>query len=87
MENTICLPKLGMNMEEGTVTKWFVEEGGAVTKGEPLFELITDKNVLTINATQDGVLLRVLAECYEPYPCGTPIAIVGVAEEDASDSQ
>ncbi len=84
MATVITMPKLGMNMEEGTLTKWFVEEGGAVVRGEPLFELETDKNVLTINATQDGILLKITAECDEPYPCGTPIAVVGEEGEDSS---
>lgn len=84
MATVIKMPKLGMNMEEGMVTQWFVAEGGTVIKGEPLFELETDKNVLTINAIQDGTLLKILAECDETYPCGAPIAIVGEVDEDIS---
>lgn len=84
MATIIGMPKLGMNMEEGMVTQWFVAEGGPVKKGEPLFEIETDKTVLTINATQDGVLLKIIAECDETYACNTPVAIVGEEGEDSS---
>src|SRR5213082_1397690 len=44
----VRLPRLGQGMESGTIVKWLKAEGEAVEKGEPLYELDTDK------VTQEG---------------------------------
>src|SRR5713226_8194960 len=46
--NEVKLPRLGQGMESGTIVKWLKSEGEAVKKGEPLYELDTDK------VTQEG---------------------------------
>ena len=43
MATIVIMPKQGLMMEEGTITKWLKKEGEAVTAGEPLFEMETDK--------------------------------------------
>src|SRR5438270_894030 len=43
MATEIKLPRLGQGMESGTIVKWLKSEGDAVEKGEPLYELDTDK--------------------------------------------
>lgn len=42
MAKVIVMPKLGLTMTEGTVSKWLKAEGDAVKEGEPLFEVETD---------------------------------------------
>ena len=50
MAHVVKMPKMGEAMEEGQIVSWLVEEGGAVTKGEPLFELMTDKSTMEFPA-------------------------------------
>lgn len=42
MATFIIMPKLGLTMESGVVTKWLKHEGDEVKKGEAVFELETD---------------------------------------------
>lgn len=77
MARVIVMPKMGEAMEEGQVTEWLIKEGESVEKNQPLFELMTDKTTMEFPAPEDGTLLKILVECDEDYPCGTPIAILG----------
>ena len=51
MIQNIILPKQGLQMTEGFITRWLLKEGDSVKAGEPLFEMETDKLVITIDAT------------------------------------
>ena len=55
MATDVTMPRLSDSMEEGTVLKWLVEEGGEVKRGEPLVEIETDKANMTYEADTDGV--------------------------------
>ena len=50
MAKTLELPALGNSMEEGTITQWFKSEGEAVAKGEALYEVMTDKVNMEVEA-------------------------------------
>jgi len=80
----VLMPRLSDSMEEGTVLKWLVEEGGEVKRGQPLVEIETDKANMTYDADSDGVLLEVIAREGDTLPIGEPIARVGQAGEAAS---
>jgi pyruvate dehydrogenase E2 component (dihydrolipoamide acetyltransferase) len=77
----VILPRLGQGMEAGTIVRWLKSEGDAVEKGEPLFELDTDKVTQEVEAEASGVLLKILVPEGE-VPVGTPIAYVGEAGEN-----
>ncbi|MGI8945896.1 MAG: dihydrolipoamide acetyltransferase family protein [Thermoleophilaceae bacterium] len=77
------MPRLSDSMEEGTVLKWLVEEGGDVQRGSPLVEIETDKANMTYDADSDGVLLEVLAREGDTLAIGEPIARIGEAGESA----
>ncbi len=62
MAEAIYLPKVGMTMEEGTLTKWVAADGAAVTKGQVLFEMETEKVQMEVEADFDGSLKRLAAE-------------------------
>jgi pyruvate dehydrogenase E2 component (dihydrolipoamide acetyltransferase) len=62
MATAVYLPKIGMTMEEGTLTKWVVPEGGEVKRGEVLFEMETEKVQMEVEAEADGILRRLVAE-------------------------
>lgn len=74
-----CMPKLGMDMEEGIVATWLKAEGDTIEKGEALAEIETDKSVVTSESNLSGVVLKLYYPEGEAVPCGTPIAAIGPA--------
>ena len=57
MATEIKLPRLGQGMESGTIVKWLKAEGDTIEKGEPLYELDTDKVTQEVESDASGVLL------------------------------
>ncbi|VWX50175.1 biotin/lipoyl-containing protein [Novosphingobium sp. 9U] len=70
MATEILLPKLGFSMNEGTLARWLVADGGAVTAGQPLFELESDKSTQEVDAEVSGTLRIIVLEG-EALPVGT----------------
>jgi len=85
MATDVLMPRLSDSMEEGTVLKWLVEQGGAVKRGEPLVEIETDKANMTYEADTDGVLIELLAQEGDTLEVGQPIARIG-AEGEAAEA-
>jgi len=77
MATEVVLPKLGLTQEEGTIVRWVKSEGSRVSKGEPLFEVLTDKATIEVEAPASGVLLRILVPEGATAPVATPIAVIG----------
>src|SRR5215211_3993545 len=72
-------------MEAGTIVKWLKSEGDKVEKGEPLFEIDTDKVTQEVEADFSGVLLKIaLAE--GEAPVGQTIAWIGDEGEQVADA-
>ncbi len=84
MASDVTMPRLSDSMEEGTVLKWLVEEGGEVKRGEPLVEIETDKANMTYDADADGVLVEIVAQEGDTLPIGEVIARIGEAGEAKS---
>src|SRR3982750_26452 len=84
MATEVKLPRLGQGMESGTIVKWLKSEGEEVKKGEPLYELDTDKVTQEVEADADGVLLRIAVREGE-VPVGQTIAFVGSQGESVPD--
>ena len=85
MATDVTMPRLSDSMEEGTILKWIVEEGGEVKRGEPLCEIETDKANMTYEADTDGVLLEIVVAEGETVALGEVIARVGSADEKSSN--
>src|SRR3954454_5606372 len=81
MATEVAMPRLSDSMEEGTILKWLVDEGGEVKKGEPLVEIETDKANMTYDADADGTLVEILAKEGSTLAVGEPIAKIGDASE------
>ncbi len=77
------LPRLGQGMESGVVVRWLKSEGDAVSKGDPLYELDTEKVTQEIEAEADGVLLKIVVPEGE-VDVGTTLAVIG-AEGESPD--
>ena len=84
MASVIIMPKQGLLMEEGTITKWLAKEGEQTTEGAPLFEMETDKLTITMDSTATGTLLKIIHGEGDVVPITQPIAIVGQPGEDIS---
>ncbi len=79
------LAALGHTMERGKVVEWYVNEGGEVVEGAPLFAVETDKAVVDVEAPAGGVLLRIDAPVDREYPVGATLAWIGDAGEILPD--
>jgi pyruvate dehydrogenase E2 component (dihydrolipoamide acetyltransferase) len=84
MASEVTMPRLSDSMEEGTILKWLVDEGGEVKRGEPLVEIETDKANMTYEADTDGTLVEVVAKEGDTLPIGEVIARIGEAGEAPS---
>jgi len=73
MATDIILPKLGFSMTEADLVEWFVEDGGAVQEGSPLYAIESDKSVQEIDAPVSGTL-RILKPTGDSYDVGTVLA-------------
>ncbi len=84
MAKTVVMPKLGLTMTEGTVSKWLKKVGDEVKEGEPLFEVETDKLTNTIEASASGILRHLFVEDGATVPVLAKIAVIASADEDIS---
>jgi pyruvate dehydrogenase E2 component (dihydrolipoyllysine-residue acetyltransferase) len=71
-------------MEAGTIVRWLKSEGDAVEKGEPLYELDTDKVTQEVEADASGVLLKILAGEGQEIEVGKRIAVIGEEGEEVA---
>jgi len=74
-------------MEAGTIVRWLKSEGDRVEKGEPLYELDTEKVTQEVEADASGVLLKILAQEGEEIEVGKRIAVIGEEGEAVSDAE
>lgn len=56
MSTDVLFPKIGFDMEEGTLTEWLVDDGAEVKEGEPLYVMESDKSTTEIEAPASGKL-------------------------------
>ena len=80
MATEVKLPRLGQGMESGTIVKWLKSEGEPVEKGEPLYELDTDKVTQEVEAEATGVLLKIAVSEGE-VAVGRTIGYIGAKDE------
>ena len=75
MENVI-LPKLGLTMEEGTITQWHVKVGEEIKQGDALCDFETDKLTNTIESKVSGVVKEILVQEEDTVPVQTVLAVI-----------
>src|SRR5262245_38636607 len=74
MATSVVMPALEMAQETGKIVSWVKKEGEAIRKGEILLEVETDKAVVEVEASADGVLGGVKSQAGDVVPVGTTIA-------------
>src|SRR5215510_5044763 len=84
MATIIGLPKLSPTMEEGVLAKWIKKEGEAVSPGDVIAEVETDKANMDFPLEDEGTLLKLLVKEGDTVKLGAPVAIVGEPGEDIS---
>ncbi|MDD3185719.1 MAG: biotin attachment protein [Anaerostipes sp.] len=62
MKKEVIMPKIGLDMEEGTILEWKKAIGDKVEKGEILLEIETDKSVTEVESALDGTLVEIVAD-------------------------
>lgn len=75
------MPKLGMTMKVGKVSKWYKKEGDSVEKGENLFEVETEKITNKVESPETGIVFQVVVPEGDTVPVGTILAVIAQAGE------
>jgi pyruvate/2-oxoglutarate dehydrogenase complex dihydrolipoamide acyltransferase (E2) component len=78
MRATLKLSRVGMNMEEATIVKWYKQPGESFKAGEPLYEIETEKVNQEIAATADGKVIELYVREGEIVKVGGQVCAVDV---------
>ena len=81
MPTNVIMPALELAQETGKVIRWLKASGDAVSKGEPIVEIETDKVTVEIEAPASGILRDVTAREGDVVPVGRTIAVVFASGE------
>ncbi|MCF7936401.1 MAG: dihydrolipoyl dehydrogenase [Synergistales bacterium] len=81
MSTNVTMPKLGLTMNEGTVTEWRRNQGDRVAKGEIILVVATDKLTYEVEAPDGGILARIDVQAGETVPVGAPLAVIAAPDE------
>src|SRR5918998_2742404 len=82
MATKVVMEALSPTMEEGRLVKWLKGEGDAVSNGDVLAEVETDKAVMELVARGEGVLRKRLIAEGDAVPVGQLIGVIGTADEN-----
>ena len=82
MATEVTMPRQGQSVESCIILEWKKSEGDAVSEGEPLVEVETDKATFEVEATASGTLLKRFFEADDDVPVLTTIAVIGEEGED-----
>ena len=81
----LIMPKWGIEMDEGKLTEWLIEEGTTFSKGDPLVVIETDKISNEVEAEVDSKLRKKVVQSDGTYAVG---ALLGIfAPDDVSDEE
>ncbi|WP_309086119.1 dihydrolipoamide acetyltransferase family protein, partial [Chelativorans sp.] len=83
----VILPKVDMDMSTGRISRWAVQEGATVKKGDLLFEIETDKAAMEIDAPAAGIVRNIIGKEGVDIPVGQAVAWIyeeGEAAVEAS---
>ncbi|MGI2327116.1 2-oxo acid dehydrogenase subunit E2 [Planococcus sp. YIM B11945] len=81
MAKEIFMPKLSSTMQVGTLLQWFKKEGDPVAVGDPLFEIMTDKINIEVEAYEEGILLKQYYQEDDEVPINHVVGYIGEPNE------
>ena len=82
----IEMPKLSDTMTVGTLVKWLKNEGDAVSNGDMIAEVETDKATMEVECFDDGILIKQYCGIGDEVLVGGAIAAIGKAGESAPET-
>ncbi len=82
MARDVIMPALGMAQETGLILAWHKKPGDAVSTGDVLMEVETDKAAMEVEAQADGFLVELRAAEGEEVPVGTVIATIAASLDE-----
>ena len=82
MATNVLLPQWGMNMEDGTLTRWLVSEGEEIAEGQPLVEVETAKINSELESPASGVVYHIMAAEGSLVKVGELVAVIGAPGEN-----
>ena len=85
MPTEVKLPRLGQGMESGVIVRWLRAEGDAISKGDPLYELDTDKVTQEVESDVTGTLVKIVVAEGE-VEVGATVAVID-AQADSPDGE
>lgn len=85
MATLVEMPKLSDAMVTGRILEWVKSEGEAVAAGEAIAEIETDKAAMELESSNNGVLLKIVAQPGDEVKIGGALAIIGKAGESIDD--
>ena len=82
MATNVLLPQWGMNMEDGTLTRWLVSEGDEIAEGQPMVEVETAKINSELESPASGVVYHIMATEGSLVKVGALVAVIGEPGEN-----
>jgi len=76
MKFTVKMPRAADTVDEVVVSEWVAGEGMAVSEGDPILRVETDKALVEVPAPVTGVVLSHLVAVDDEIATGTPIAVI-----------
>lgn len=86
MPTEVILPRVDMDMAEGSITAWHAKEGDDVKQGEPLFDIETSKATMEVESPATGIVRKITASVGDTLPVGTVIAWIYASGEAVPES-
>jgi pyruvate dehydrogenase E2 component (dihydrolipoamide acetyltransferase) len=81
----VIMPRLAVTMAKGRITKWLKNEGETVQKGEPLFEVETEKIQTVVKALDAGILYKIIATTGAVVPVAGLVALMTSPGEELNE--
>ena len=81
MKKEIIMPSLSLDMEEGTIISWFIEEGEKINEDDEIAEIETDKASTIIESSNAGTITKIVVEEGETVDVGEIIAWIEIEDE------
>ncbi len=72
----VQMPKLDITMEKGILVKWFKKEGEKINKGEPLFEVSTEKVSTEVESEVSGMVMKINFSADDIVNVGEVVAVI-----------
>ena len=76
MSINVSMPKLGLTMKTGKLSKWYKNEGDQIEEGQDLFEVETEKITNKVESPAGGILFQIVIREGEVVPVGTIVAVI-----------